>query len=223
MKSSEELKPRAIQIRPVTPNRWPDVEKLFGPRGACAGCWCMYWRLAHSQYKQQQGLKNKRAFRKIVESGATPGLLAYTNGQPVGWCAVAPRDAFPRLENSRTLARIDDQPVWSVVCFFIAPGFRHRGVSLALLRGAVEYARKRGAKIIEGYPIAAKTNRMADAFAWTGLESVFRKAGFKELARRALTRPLMRFYLQNSRILDASLPIKIQVMHDRNISRVASF
>jgi GNAT superfamily N-acetyltransferase len=191
-KSPSAKKNQVLKIYPATAVRWHDLETLFGPRGACAGCWCMYWRLAHSRYKEQQGPLNKRALKEIVGSGATPGLLAYSNGKPVGWCAVAPRDAYPRFETSRTLARVDGQPVWSVVCFYVARRFRGREVSLALLRGAVDYARKHGASIVEGYPIAPKTNRMPDAFAWTGFEGTFRKAGFKEVARRSDTRPIMR-------------------------------
>ncbi len=183
----------SLQIFPLTPKRWPDFEKLFGPRGACAGCWCMYWRLAHSQFEKQKGLKNKKAFKKIVESGTNPGLIAYADGGPVGWCAVAPREAYLKLQGSRTLAKVDDQPVWSVVCFYIAKGYRRRGMTETLLREAVEYARKRGAKIIEGYPVAPKTDRMPDVFAWTGFETAFRKAGFKEVARRSPTRPIMRY------------------------------
>ena len=181
-----------LKIRPVTASRWKDLEKLFGPRGACAGCWCMYWRLPHSQYKKQLGARNKRALKKIVASGAKPGLLAYADEEPVGWCATAPREDYPRLANSRTLGKVAERPVWSVVCFYIARRFRRRGVTQSLLTAAVEYARKRGAKIVEGYPVVPKTDRMPDTFAWTGLESAFRKAGFREVARRSPTRPIMR-------------------------------
>lgn len=158
----------------------------------------MYWRLAHSQFEKQKGLKNKKAFRKIVESGANPGLIAYADGEPVGWCAVAPREAYFKLQGSRTLAKVDDQPVWSVVCFYVVKGYRGRGITVPLLRSAVEYARKRGAKIVEGYPVAPKTDRMPDVFAWTGFETAFRNAGFKEVARRSPTRPIMRFVTSNA-------------------------
>ena len=198
MKGTRHTDSNPIRIFSLTPSRWADLEKLFGPRGACAGCWCMYWRLAHSDFKKKMGAANKRAFKKIVAAGETPGLVAYSGREPVGWCAVAPRETYARLQNSRTLAPADDHPVWSVVCFFVVRGSRRRGVTVALLRAAVEFARKRGAKMVEGYPIAPKTKPMPDAFAWTGLEGAFLKAGFKEVARRSATRPIMRFSISRA-------------------------
>lgn len=109
----------------------------------------------------------------------------------VGWSAVAPREQYPRLNRSRILKPVDDQPVWAVSCFFIARGFRHQGLSTKLLKAAVDFARARGAKIVEGYPHDAK-KATADVFVYTGLVSAFRKAGFKEVARRGETRPIMR-------------------------------
>jgi GNAT superfamily N-acetyltransferase len=188
--------PADLEVQPVAPARWRDLERLFGPRGACAGCWCMYWRLTRSQWEAGKGAGNRRTLKKLVDSGATPGLLAYLDGEPVGWCAIAPREQFPVLERSRVLQRVDDQPVWSVVCFYVTRAARRRGVSLALLRGAVSEARKRGARIVEGYPIDPKRGPMADAFAWTGLAATFRQAGFREVARRSETRPIMRLQLR---------------------------
>jgi GNAT superfamily N-acetyltransferase len=182
-----------LTFQPVGLEHWPDLEELFGERGACGGCWCMWWRLPRSQFAQQKGLGNKKALKKIVESGEAPGLLACTNGQPIAWCSIGPREGFPSLERSRILKRVDDQPVWSVVCFFIAKPFRRQGVTVKLLKAAVEYARKRGAKIVEGYPVEPKKENMPGVFAWTGLASTFRKAGFVEVARRSETRPIMRY------------------------------
>lgn len=133
--------------------------------------------------------------KKLVEAGEVPGLLAYADDQPVGWCAVAPREAYPVLENSRTLRRVDDKPVWSVVCFFVARRFRGKGVARELLRAAVDYGKRKGAKIVEGYPVEPKKERMPDVFAWTGFASVFRKIGFVEVARRSPTRPMMRYFV----------------------------
>ena len=181
-----------MTIRPLTLQCWSDLEKLFGKRGACGGCWCMSWRLKRSQYMKQQGPRNKSAFKRIVASGPPPGVLAYSGAEPVGWCAVAPREVHQRLENSRLLARVDDQPVWSVTCFYVARPFRRAGVSVQLLKAAVAHAGKLGAKIIEGYPVEPKKDPMPDVFAWTGIGSAFRKAGFKEVARRSPTRPVMR-------------------------------
>jgi len=176
----------------LTASRWPDLERLFGPRGACGGCWCMYWRLSGSGFQNKKGSANRRSFKRIVESGARPGVLAYCGAEPVGWCAVEPRESYPRLARSRILEPVDDRPVWSVTCLFVKRGFRTRGISVGLLKTAVEQARSRGARIVEGYPVEPRSGTMPDAFAWTGLASAFLKAGFEEVARRSPTRPIMR-------------------------------
>lgn len=183
----------AIAFHPLTPDRWKDLETLFGVRGACGGCWCMWGRLAGGDYKRGLGDPNKRAFRRIVASGEPPGILAYVGDRPAGWCAIAPRAMFTRLEASRVLKPVDDQPVWSVVCFFVARPHRRQGLSVALLEQAARFAESRGARIVEGYPVDHPGEaRAADAFVWTGLASTFRHAGFHEVARRSETRPIMR-------------------------------
>ncbi|MEK7315227.1 MAG: GNAT family N-acetyltransferase, partial [Candidatus Eisenbacteria bacterium] len=142
---------------------------------------------------------NRSAFRSVVRGGAEPGLLAYADGEPVGWCAVAPREAYPALDRSRVLAPVDDKPVWSVTCFFVLREWRRRGVTVALLRGAAAHAAAHGAKLLEGYPMAPKKGVLPDAFAWTGLVGGFEKAGFTEAARRSATRPIMRRRLRTPR------------------------
>ncbi len=181
-----------ITIEPLTPDRWAGVQALFGPRGACAGCWCMWWRLRRSEFIRAKGARNRKAFRRIVDSGEVPGLLAYVDGEPAGWCALGPREAYPVLERSRVLARLDARPVWSIVCFFIARAHRGRGLSVRLLEAAASHAARRGARIVEGYPVEPRLGRMPDAFAWTGLAATFRRAGFREAARRSPTRPIFR-------------------------------
>lgn len=180
-----------MTIRPLTPSRWKDLEALFGARGACGGCWCMFWRLPRPAYERQKGEGNRRAFKKLVDEGDPPGLLAYDGGRPVGWCAIAPRAEYPKMARSRILQPVDDRPVWSVSCLFVARPYRRRGVSVRLLEAAADYARRRGGRILEGYPVDPHT-KMADAFVWTGLASAFRQAGFTEVARRSPTRPIMR-------------------------------
>jgi len=160
----------------------------------------MTWRLTRAEYERRKGAANKRAFRRIVESETPPGLLAYRDGQPIGWCAVAPRECYPALERSRVLKRVDQEPVWSVVCFFVAREARGQGVSVGLLRSAVEFARTRGARIVEGYPVDP-AKRWPAAFAWTGLASAFRRAGFTEVRRRSATRPIMRWIEKEHRSL----------------------
>jgi len=185
-----------LEFHPLTRGRWVDVEQLFGQRGACGSCWCMWWRLARSDFMLQRGEMNRKAFKDLVDSGKVPGILAYAEGQPIGWCAVAPRETFPRLERSRILSRVDNKPVWSVVCFFVAKAFRRKGISVRLLTAAVDHVRKKGGKIVEGYPVEPKKDWASpDPFVYTGLFSAFRKAGFVEVARRSRTRPIMRYVL----------------------------
>ena len=184
------LKPR---LEPLTPDRWSDFQDLFGPRGACAGCWCMEPRLTRSEWTKNQGEKNRRAMKRLVEKGKRPpGLLAYVGREPVGWISIEPRESFSKLARSRILAPVDEKPVWSVVCFFVDKRHRGRGLSVALIRGAVEFARQHGARIVEGYPVEPRKSPMPPVFAYTGLASAYRKARFREVARRSETRPIMR-------------------------------
>jgi GNAT superfamily N-acetyltransferase len=151
----------------------------------------MAWRLSHATFQKSKGARNKQVFHKVVVSGKPTGVLAYSGGKPVGWCAVAPREVYVRLKNSRVLKPVDDQSVWSVSCFYVARPYRRSGLTEALLEAAVEYARQRDAKIVEGYPQDIGKDA-PDAFVWTGLLPTFRKAGFKEMVRRSITRPIMR-------------------------------
>lgn len=196
-KSALEPKPR-WRFEALTPERWQDLRALFGARGACGGCWCMFWRLARSQWERQKGAANERALQALVEAGAEPGLIAYAGEEPVGWCAYAPREHYPALERSRVLKRVDAAPVWSISCLFIARAWRRKGLSSALLCAVAERARERGAQTLEGYPVEPRSPT-ADAFVWTGVASAFRAAGFRELARRSATRPIMRLELAAAR------------------------
>ena len=186
-----------LEFHPLTSDRWDDFNKLFGERGACGGCWCMWWRLTKSEFDLKKGEDNRRAMKAIVDAGRVPGILAYHRGEPVGWCSVAPREEFPRLERSRTLKPVDEEPVWSVVCFFVAKSYRRRGVATRLLKFAVEYVRSRGGRIVEGYAVEPKKGHTPDLFAYHGPASMYRDLGFKEVARRSETRPIMRFYVEN--------------------------
>ena len=194
MQIAEEIKTKSkYSFYPVTKERWKDLEKLFGEKGACAGCWCMYWRMSRREFDSSKGAGTKRKMKNLIETGTVPGILAYDNNLPVGWCSIAPREAFPVLENSRTLKRIDNKPVWSVVCFYINKIYRRKGLTVELLNAVKKYVELKKGKIIEGYPVEPKSGKTADLFAYTGLASAFLKAGFIEVERRSETRPVMRF------------------------------
>src|ERR1051325_9862983 len=171
-------KTHRIKCVPLTPERWADLETLFGPRGACGGCWCMLWRLSRADFERDKGANNRAAMRALVDAGAMPGILAYLDGEPVGWCAVAPRSDYPALERSRVLKRLDDAPVWSVSCLFVRKDCRRQGISVKLLRAAIDFVRECGGQIVEGYPVEPKKGEMPAAFAWTGLASAFLHADF---------------------------------------------
>ena len=187
-----------VTIHPLTPGRWPDLERLFGPRGGCAGCWCMWPRLPAAAFAAGRGAGNRRAMRRLAAADPPPGLLAYVGGEPAAWCGLGPRASFPRLKRSRLLKPVDDLPVWSVVCFFVARDHRGHGLTVRLLREAARRARAAGAPAIEGYPLTTAT-RGADTFAWWGLASAFERAGFREVARPSAARAIMRRTLSRRR------------------------
>ncbi len=143
----------------------------------------MWWRIPRAEWKAGKGEGNRRALRRIVAAGDVPGLLAYDGGEPVGWVAIQPREAYPQLARSRNLAPVDDRPVWSITCFFVARSHRHGGVTRALIEAAVGYARSRGGRIVEAYPVDSG-KPLADAWLYTGAASTFAKLGFREVARR---------------------------------------
>jgi GNAT superfamily N-acetyltransferase len=145
---------------------------------------------------QQKGDGNRKALNDIVRSGQVPGILAYAEHEPVGWCAVAPREVYAALERSRTLKRIDQKPVWSVVCFFVAKAFRGKGMTVKLLEAAIEHVRSQGGRVVEGYPLEKREERTPDPFVYMGLASAFRKAGFVEVLHKSKTRSIMRYTIK---------------------------
>ena len=182
-----------LSFKPLSKDSWKDFVALFGESGACGGCWCMLWRLTRKQFEAQKGDGNKRAMQAIVDSGEIPGILAYHESRPVGWCAVAPRATYSALSRSRVLKKVDDRDCWSIACLFIEKSYRKKGVATELLRAASEYARSQGAELLEGYPVEPKSEKeIPPAFAWTGIPAAFTRAGFKEVVRRSPTRPIMR-------------------------------
>jgi GNAT superfamily N-acetyltransferase len=187
-----ELDTTTLRFAPLTADRWDDVAKLFGPNGACGGCWCMWWKRTQRDFDRAKGAINKRAFKAIVSRGTEPGLLAYAGDTPIGWCAVEPREHYLRLVKSRTLAPVDEQHVWSITCLFIKAGYRHQGVSLALIEAATAFVAARGGRLIEAYPKDLAFKTAGANSLWMGVASTFRQVQFEEVARRTPTRPIMR-------------------------------
>ncbi len=143
-----------IRVEPLRPALWPDLEDLFGEKGACNGCWCMYWRIG-AAYRHRPRGQNREALRQIVDDGPPPGLLAFAAERAVGWCQLTPRNTLPWLNRTWRLKPVDEMPVWSISCFYIRIGYRRRGITSALIRAAVEMARRAEAPAIEAYPSMA--------------------------------------------------------------------
>lgn len=181
-----------IEIHPVTADRWGDFEELFGANGACAGCWCMWWRKSRREWERDKGEGNRASIHALIDEGAEPGLIAYADGAPAGWVAVSPRADLPRMAGSRILKPVDDRPAWSISCLFVGRDFRRRGISEALVKAAADHAFEHGAQIVEGYPHDTGGAAQPDTFVWTGLIGAYAKAGFREVARRSPKRPMMR-------------------------------
>jgi len=183
-----------IDVRVATPDRWPDVVDLFerpGPRGGTPqtnGCWCQFWHLRGKAYWAGHGAPNRARLEKQVQGGDVPGLLAYLDGEPVGWCRLGPRETFERLKHSPRLARVDDEDVWSVVCFYVHPAAKRKSIASALLEAAIAHATAHGAPILECYPVA-EGHMNIDAY--TGYLPMFLTAGF-EPVRAAGRRTIVR-------------------------------
>jgi GNAT superfamily N-acetyltransferase len=196
MMKNNKLNLSLLKFQPLNKVHWKDLEKLFGERGACGGCWCMSWRLKSSDFEKNKGEGNKKAFKKITENGTEPGIIAYLDDEPIAWCAVAPREEYIRLENSRVLKRIDDRPVWSITCLFIAKPYRRKGISVSMLKEVIKHCKSKKVHIVEAYPVIPYSEKMPEAFAWTGIYSAYLKAGFKDMPRTSPSRPIMRYYIK---------------------------
>jgi GNAT superfamily N-acetyltransferase len=183
-----------LVVKPLTPALWPALEDLFGARGACNGCWCMYWRLGASY--RGRAAANKAAFRDLVLRGPPPGLLAFEGRTAVGWCQLTPRSALPWLDRAWRLKRVDGLPVWSISCLYVRIGHRRKGVTTVLIAAAIKAAKRAGAPALEAYPLDAALTPSASG---TGYVSTFARAGFKIVARHVPPRPIMRYTFGRTR------------------------
>lgn len=180
----------AMRIVPVTPSRWPDVEKLFGPRGAYSNCWCMWPRMVSRDFDAATPAQKKRGLKRTIEKGPPPALLAYEGKEPVAWVAIAPREATPRLARSRVAKSPDGAPAWAITCYFVRADKRGTGLMGALTNAAVAYAKKQGATLVEAFPVIDTSFDGCDGF--QGVASTLETCGFEEVARPSANRAYMR-------------------------------
>lgn len=180
------------RIEAATPERAADIAAVMNDCGDASHCWCAFWSRPRADFDRDWGDGNRRWFMRRLEAAEVPpGVLAYLDGAPAGWCAIAPRSDHLRLARSRNLAPVDTLPVWSITCFVIAKRFRRQGLMHALIGGAVDFAQSHGARCVEAYPLDT-TRKLHSGELYVGLLSAFEAAGFREVLRRSPTRPIVR-------------------------------
>lgn len=169
-----------IAVRPVTAATYPDFVRLFEARGSPHYCWCAPYRFRDAQ--TLDAAAKKKRMHELVAKRTPIGVIAYHGQNPIGWCSVAPRESYVKLERSRTMPRVtpESTPTWVILCFFVVRSERGNGVTARLLEGAVAYARSKGARVVEGYPFdtakVSSTHR--------GHSKLFREARFERSGRR---------------------------------------
>ena len=184
-----------FEAQPVTKERWPDLVQLFD-RPIVRTCFCQFYRKVGAG--TGAGQQNRRAMKALVDRGSVPGLIGYEDGVPVAWVSLGPREDYAKLRRSPVMKPVDDQPVWSIVCFFVDRNARGRGLSQGMLEAAVDYARSRGARLVEAYPVDKDQRGHPDDM-FFGAKSIYDRAGFREVARRKPTRPVVRKSLRPRR------------------------
>ncbi len=186
-----------FKVFPLTPDRWGDFETLFGEKGSACGCWCLWWRIQRSQFMKMSVAERKANMHELVQGGTMPGVLLYEGTQPIGWCAISPKEDLYPLAHSKTILPVDDQPAWAIVCFFVNRAYRQKGLMKVLVRGAIDFSRQHGARIIEAYPSDMQSDKLAGKkltgyHGFMGIASAFRELGFVEVGRVNETQLIMR-------------------------------
>jgi GNAT superfamily N-acetyltransferase len=194
----------ALEIVPMTGERFADVAEVFAT-GDPRWCWCMYFRARGRSWANSSAASNRADLEGLTaradqSGGVAPGLVAYRDGTAIGWVSLGPHEDYERLAFSKMLRPLDDRPVWSIVCFVVAGRQRGKGVATALLDAAIAYARERGAKTLEAYPIHESRGRVSSDAAYTGTQGMFERAGFEVVELRQWNetsppRPIMRLEL----------------------------
>jgi len=184
----------ALSCHPVTPDRWGDLEQLFGPNGAYSNCWCTWWILSNRQWSAAQPAERRALLHDLTSEGAVPGILAYEEDSPVGWVAVGPRQRYARMMSTRAPVNgpLDlDDPGWVVNCFYVPSDLRGHGIAGGLLGAAVDFAFGAGATYLAGHPVDTTDQGRRTADLFVGTLSMFLEAGFSEIGRRG-RRPVVR-------------------------------
>lgn len=188
----------SFTAKPLTAATWPDLEAIFNARGCSIArhCWCMYYRKTGRSdgFTKDRAARNRAGLKALADGGEQVGLIGYRDGVPVGWVSFGPREDFLKLANSPVMKPVDDEPVWSVICFVVPSEYRKQGVARQLLEAAVAFCRKKRVKLVEAYPVD-RAERSADTSLWFGAKSMYDAAGFEEVARRKPERPVVRLHL----------------------------
>jgi GNAT superfamily N-acetyltransferase len=192
-----------MEFHPVTPDRWRDLEKLFRGHGAPGYCWCTYWRIPASEYSRLDSPGRKQVLKETVDSGVPTGILAYMDGDSVGWCSVAPRETYTRLERSKTIPASAAPRTWAITCFFVLRSARRKGLMLDLISAALDYAKSKGALFVEAYPAVPGVKEDGEpdyqvSYRFMGFASTFEKAGFQEVSQSGSKRPVFRYSLEGA-------------------------
>ena len=184
-----------LRFDQLTSSNWSAFETLMGEKGGCGNCWCMYFRLPYKIFQENKPNGNKKIMKQLVDKGMPQGLIASMNSEPVGWIAMAPREYYMKLENSRVVKPVDDKPVWSITCFYIKKEFRHKGLSQQLIKGAVDFAKKKKIKTLEAYPAIPYAEKVPHPFLWVGVLSSFIRNGFTIVRQHSKSRAMVRIDL----------------------------
>lgn len=184
-----------LLLQDLTSRNWKQFEELMGEKGGCGHCWCMNFRIPTKEFQENKPDGNKKLMKLLVDKNKPVGLIAFLDKQPVGWLALAPREDYMKIENSRVFKRIDDKPVWSISCFFIKKEYRHKGLSGQLIKGAVEFAKRKKIKILESYPAIPYSKNVPHPFLWVGVLSSFIKNGFTIVQQQSKSRAMVRLEL----------------------------
>ncbi len=191
-----------IQYKELKADLWPALETLFGDKGACGGCWCMWWRVERGGrlWEETKGEPARQQMKHLVISGKARGILAFDGDRAIGWCSFGRRVDFPRIERSKAYRRDDTKGMWCINCFFIDRKYRKQGIARGLLGAAVKAIKRRKAKVIEAYPVTTTLDgkKLPPAFSFPGPLNLYEEFGFKEIQRLAKTKPLVRLELDKS-------------------------